>query len=128
MKNYEIDHLIRELKTNTAPVVLFGAKQNGALAYYALNKLGIKVNYFCDDKEEVRKKQKFCNVPIISSKELYNLDQNTNIFICSYLVEQIISQLKETNFKNIHNCINLFKNTDFSTIDTGMSLLKLEGE
>ena len=121
MKNYEFDHLVRELKKSKAPLVIFGAKIFGKLAYQALNEVGIKVDYFCDDSETVRSAKKFCNTPIISSKDLKKLDLDLNIFICGWMVTQIFSHLKEKKIKNIHNCINLFKNTDFNKLDTGMS-------
>ena len=46
MKNLNINHLVRTIKMSNAPVVLFGAGKYGKLALYALEKLGIKVNYF----------------------------------------------------------------------------------
>ena len=57
MKNFEFDHLVRELKTSNSPVVIFGAKKFGDLTYHALNNVGIKVDYFCDDSDEVRSKK-----------------------------------------------------------------------
>ena len=121
MKNYEFDHLIRELKGSKAPVVIFGAKKFGHLAYLALNEVGIKVDYFCDDSEQIRNKKNIFDTPIISSKELQHLDPDANVFICGWMVSQIFSHLKELKIKNIHNCVNLFKNTDFSKFNTGMS-------
>lgn len=121
MKNFEFDHLVRELKTSNSPVVIFGAKKFGDLAYHALNNIGIKIDYFCDDSAQIRSKKSIFNVPIISSNELKNLDPDLNIFICGWMVSQIFSHLQKLKIKNIHNCINLFKNTDFSKFDTGMS-------
>ena len=48
MKNFEFDHLIRELKRSSAPVVIFGTKKVGSLTYHALTNAGIKIDYFCD--------------------------------------------------------------------------------
>lgn len=121
MKNFEFDHLIRELKTSKAPLVIFGAKKFGALTYHALTNVGIKVDYFCDDSEQALNRKNFFDIPIISSKELEKLDPNLNIFIGAWVIATILPQLKDMNLKNIHNCVNLFKNTDFSKLDTGMT-------
>ena len=91
MKNYEIDHLVRELKTSTSPLVLFGAKKFGALAYHALNKLGIKENYICDDSEEVREKKFFINTSEIK-KQISLITQN-----------QYFHKTTNFMFKNITN-------------------------
>ena len=37
------------------------------------------------------------------------------------MVYQILPQLEKIKLKNIHNSVNLFKNTDFSKLNTGMS-------
>jgi len=121
MKNFEFDHLIRELKTSKAPLVIFGTKKIGALTYYALKNAGIKIDYFCDDSEESLNKKNIFNIPIIPSKELKKLDPKLNVFIGAWVVYQILPQLENLKIKNIHNSVNLFKNTDFSKIDTGMS-------
>jgi len=125
MKNYEFDHLIRELKGSKAPVVIFGAKKFGHLAYLALNEVGIKVDYFCDDSEQIRNKKNIFDTPIISSKELQHLDPDANVFICGWMVSQIFLHLKEIKIKNIHNCVNLFKNTDFNKFNTDMSFYEI---
>ena len=57
MKNLEFDHLIRELKRSSAPIVIFGTKKVGSLTYHALKNAGIKVDYFCDDAEEALNKK-----------------------------------------------------------------------
>ncbi len=121
MKNLDFDHLIRELKNSKAPLVVFGTKKVGTLTYHALNNLGLKVDYFCDDAEQERSKKQFFNIPIISSKELQNLDPELNIFIGAWVVYHILPQLQKIKIKNIHNCVNLFKNTNFSELNTGMT-------
>jgi len=121
MKNLEFDHLIRELKRSSAPIVIFGTKKVGSLTYHALKNAGIKVDYFCDDAEEALNKKSIFDIPIISSNELKKLNPELNIFIGAWVVYQILIQLKKLKIKNVHNSVNLFKNTDFSKIDTGMS-------
>ena len=116
MKNLNINHLVRTIKMSNAPVVLFGAGKYGKLALYALEKLGIKVNYFCDD---TIKNNKYLDIPIISPDKLNSLQSDANIFICSsYAIDSIDTRLKEKNFNNIFNCINLFENTDFNDINS----------
>ena len=95
MKNFEFDHLVRELKINKAPLVIFGAKKFGALTYHALTNLGIKVDYFCDDSEQALSRKIFFDIPIISSKELQKLDPNLNIFIGAWVIATILPQLKK---------------------------------
>ena len=121
MKNLEFDHLIRELKKSKSPIVIFGTKKIGSLTYHALKNAGIKIDYFCDDAVEALNKKNIFNIPIISSVELKKLDPELNIFIGAWVVYQILPQLEKIKIKNIHNSVNLFKNTDFSKIDTGMS-------
>ena len=121
MKNLDFDHLIRELKNSKAPLVVFGTKKVGTLTYHALNNLGLKVDYFCDDAEQERSKKQFFNIPIISSKELQNLDPDLNIFIGAWVVYHILPQLQKIKIKNIHNCVNLFINTNFSELNTGIT-------
>ena len=44
MKNFDFDHLIRELKISKGPLVIFGAKKFGALTYHALKNVGVNVD------------------------------------------------------------------------------------
>jgi len=111
-KNYDINHLVRTLKTSPDPVVLFGAGKYGKLALHSLSKLGVKVSYFCDDEN---RNDLYLKTPVITPEELSKLGNNPHIFICcSYAIEPIFFRMKEMNFENIYNCVNLFDNTDFS--------------
>jgi len=121
MINLDFDHLVRELKNSKAPLVVFGTKKVGTLTYHALNNLGLKVDYFCDDAVQERSKKFFFNIPIISSKELLNLDPELNIFIGAWVVYHILPQLQKIKINNIHSCVNLFKNTNFSELNTGLT-------
>ena len=115
MKNYNINHLVRILKTSSDPVVLFGAGKYGKLALCALNKLGVNVKYFCDDES----RDEVClNIPVISPDKLAKLNGSPHIFICtSYAIASIASRIKEMNYENIYNCTGLFNNTDFSQMN-----------
>ena len=115
MKNYNINHLVRILKTSSDPVVIFGAGKYGKLALYALSKLGINVKYFCDDENQ---NKTYLDIPVISPDSLAKLNECPHIFICtSYAIASITSRIKEMNYENIYNCVNLFDNTDFSQMD-----------
>lgn len=112
MKNYNIDHLIRVLKTSSDPIVLFGAGKYGKLALYALGKLGLNVKYFFDDENS---SEHFEKIPILNPKKIIDTLKNPHIFICSsYAIEPILSRLERMNFSNIYNCISLYENTDYS--------------
>jgi len=121
MKNLDFEHLIRNLKTSKAPLVIFGIRKFGTLAYHALTNVGVKVDYFCDDSDEARNKKNIFNIPIISSNELQKLDPDFNIFIAAWVIATILPQLQKMKIKNIHDCVNLYKNTDFNNINTGMT-------
>ena len=73
MKNLDFEHLIRNLKTSKAPLVIFGIRKFGTLAYHALTNVGVKVDYFCDDGEEAKSLKLFFDIPIITSKELQKI-------------------------------------------------------
>ena len=121
MKNLDFEHLIRNLKTSKAPLVIFGIRKFGTLAYHALTNVGVKVDYFCDDSDEARNKKNIFNIPIISSNELQKLDPDFNIFIAAWVIATILPQLQKMKIKNIHDCVNLYKNTDFNNVNTGMT-------
>ena len=121
MKNLDFEHLIRNLKTSKAPLVIFGIRKFGTLAYHALTNVGVKVDYFCDDSDEARNKKNIFNIPIISSNELQKLDPDFNIFIAAWVIATVLPQLQKMKIKNIHDCVNLYKNTDFNNINTGMT-------
>lgn len=111
MISLNINHLIREIKANNSTIILFGAGKYGKMAYYSLKKLGLEAHYFCDDYPS----PSYLGLPVISINDLKKMDKNFHIFICtSYALKGIVSRLEEIKVKNIHNCLNLFQNTDFS--------------
>ena len=117
MKNFEFDHLVRELKNSKAPLVIFGTKKIGALTYHALNNLGVKVDYFCDDAEQAISKKNIFNIPIISSKELQKLDPELNVFIGAWVVYQILPQLEKIKLKIQSFAHGEWNTEQFSNID-----------
>ena len=57
MKNYKTSELKNKLTSNGHKIILFGAGDIGELVKYALNQLGLKVDYYVDnDKDKHGKK------------------------------------------------------------------------
>lgn len=111
MINYNIQYLIRKIRTDNKPLVIFGAGKYGQMALFAFEKLGLEVDYFCDDLSI----EKYLDKPVISLEKLAKLDDQTHVFLCTkYALKGIKSRLEDIGIKNIHSCVSLFKNTDFS--------------
>jgi len=125
MSDYDIDHIIKQIKTTSSPVILFGAGDYGKLALYALEILGIKVSYFCDSNEK-REGEFYCNIKIISLKTLSKLGSDIHVFISSNSITSIAFQLEEINISNVYNCASLFKKVDFSLFDIGLQLPQIK--
>ena len=111
MLDYNIQYLIRKIRTDNKPLVIFGAGKYGQMALFAFEKLGLEVDYFCDDLSI----EKYLDKPVISLEKLAKLDDQTHVFLCTkYALKGIKSRLEDIGIKNIHSCVSLFKNTDFS--------------
>jgi len=105
---------IENIKKNSIPVVLFGAGDIGTLAFHALKKRDIKVNFVCDSNPK-KQGNFFYGTKIISPKELITKSRDVAIFICNnQYVDTVFSFLKEMKFNSIYNLVELLKNTDFS--------------
>lgn len=125
MKDYNIQNLVKEIKSDSALVILYGAGTLGKLALYVLKALNIEVDYFCDS--DGQKQGKFYDgVKIISPKELSELSPDAHIFLCNNYLTSIISQLEQLNFKNVYNCLELLGSTDFSKADLGIPPLNIK--
>ena len=61
---------IDKIKKNSTPVVLFGAGDLGVLAYHALKKREVKVNFVCDSNPRKQGKM-FYGIKIISPDKLF---------------------------------------------------------
>lgn len=116
MKDYNNNALAGILKSNSAPVVLFGAGSLGKLALYALKTLDIQVDCFCDSDKQ-KQGNLYCGVKVISLEELSELNPDTHIFICHDYITSVSPLLEQMNFVNIYDCTVLLENTDFSTMD-----------
>jgi organic radical activating enzyme len=112
MINYNLTNIHEKLSKNSNVFVLYGAGDIGELAMYALEKLNIKVSYFCDSNKD-KNGTKYFDVTVLSPDELYKLDRNINIFISNNYISVLKNQLKEKNFFNIFDCNEILQNTIF---------------
>jgi len=127
MLNYNFGGLRSQVESNKDKIVLFGAGDIGELVNYSLNKIGITVNFFCDNDSRKHGK-KYLGIEVISLENLKKLGKNVKIFISNNYVSTINSQLTKAGFDKIFNCAELLKNTDFSDSKqiTGLQPLKIE--
>ena len=104
MKIYSLDTLKNIIENNNGKVVIFGFGTLGKLSKKVLNKLEIKVDYFCDS--DVRKHgEVYESIEVISIDSLNKLDKNTNIFISHDYFLAVMPNLEKNNFQNIVECI-----------------------
>ena len=127
MLNYNFISLRSQLESNKDKVILFGAGDVGELVNYSLNKIGVTVDFFCDNDEKKHGK-KYFGIDVISPEDLKKLGKNVKIFISNNYVSTINSQLTKAGFNKIFNCGELLKNTDFSDSKQikGLQPLKIE--
>lgn len=116
--NYNLD----EIKKNSNPVALFGAGDIATLAYHALKKRNIKVNFVCDSNEK-KQGNLFYGIKIISPNELVSKSHDVAIFICNnQYIETVFSFLKKMKFNYIYDLVELLKNTDFSEFNLDQNI------
>ena len=77
-----MNNRINEIKIKSTPVVLFGAGDIATLAYHALKKRDIKVNFVCDSNPRKQGKM-FYGIKIISPDKLSLMNRDTAFFICN---------------------------------------------
>jgi hypothetical protein len=112
MNSYTLQN-IDKLKSSKDETIIFGSGFYGKLAYLALSQKGIEISCFVDENPDQHGK-KLYDKNIISLDELKKKSKNVNIFICSgYVFNVIVSRLIKLSFKNIFNCIALFKDKSF---------------
>ena len=113
--DYKFNNLKQVFESNKGKVVLRGAGVLGKLAINALYELDINVDYFWElDSRKIG--LNYCGVKVVGTKKILELGEKTNIFICSNYFSIIIPELKKLGLKNIFNCYELLKNTDFTKI------------
>ena len=66
----------------------------------------------------------FLNIKTISPEELSKLTPDAHIFISNHYVTQVSSLLYKMGFKNVHSCVELLGNTDFSGSNISSSYYK----
>tara|TARA_B100001123_G_C15179799_1_gene974914 strand:- start:45 stop:1271 length:1227 start_codon:yes stop_codon:yes gene_type:complete len=113
LKSYDISELKQKLTSRNQKLVLFGAGDVGELANYSFNKLGVTVDFYCDNDKD-KQGQKWCGIDVLSVEDLIKLEKETYIFISNNYSLTINKTLKQHGFLNVYNCVELFKKTDFS--------------
>ena len=113
MKNYNLSEIKNKLSSVDQMIVLFGAGDIGELSSYALTKLGLKVNYFCDNDTDKHGTERF-GIKVLSFEELIKLKKDTNIFISNNYYSTISVELKSHGFTNFYDCVELLNKTDFT--------------
>ncbi len=106
MKTYYLNTLKDIIKNNNGKVVIFGSGTLGKLSKKVFDKLGIKVDYFCDSDER-KNNQLDESTQVINIESLNKLDKNTNIFISHDYFLAVMPNLEENNFKNIFTVTEL---------------------
>ena len=97
-------------------IILFGAAAIlGKLAYHAFKNLGVDIKGFYDSDDR-KQGTLFCNKRILNEKELSELPNDTAFFISNQYIKSVTTFLKQKNFHNIFDCMELLENTDFSKI------------
>ena len=112
MKSFNISEIKNKLSSVDQMIVLFGAGDIGELSSYALTKLGLKVNYFCDNDKDKHDTERF-GIKVLSFEELIKLKKDTNIFISNNYYSSISVELKNHGFTNFYDCVELLDKTDF---------------
>ena len=113
MKTYNISELKNKLTSRGLMIVLFGAGDIGELSSYSLDKLGLKVNYFCDNDKDKQGTKRY-GIKVLSFEELIKLKKDTNIFISNNYYSSISNELKSHGFTNFYDCVELLNKTDFT--------------
>ena len=122
MINYKTNSLVAKIEKDSISVVLFGAGNMGELAYHALKKRNVTVDYFCDSDKHQQGKL-FYGIKIISPNELSLMDRNKAIFISNgQYVSAVSSLLDQMKFQLVYNLVDLLKNTDFSDCNLDQSM------
>ena len=113
---------IDKIKKNSTPVVLFGAGDLGVLAYHALKKREVKVNFVCDSNTK-KQGQLFYGNKVISPNELSLMNRDMAIFICnSQYIGTVSSFLQKMKFQSVYDLVDLLKGTDFSDLNLNQNI------
>jgi len=111
MENFKFSEFKNKLEAKK--IILFGAGDIGELVKYSLNQISVNVDYYCDN--DFRKHNTdYLGTKVLSPKDLDSLDkEKTIVFISNNYISVIRGQLKKLGFKQIFDCVEILKNTDF---------------
>ena len=113
--SYNIDNIVKILDSKNRITILRGAGTLGKLALIALNKLGIKVAYFWDtDLKKIG--LKYCGINVVGEETILKIKEKLNVFVCSNYFSIILPELDKYKLKNIFDCYELIKKTEYSEI------------
>ena len=82
-------------------ICLFGAGGMGIDIAYYLRKIGVNVNFFCDNNEKLNGKEICLGIKCISITELLLLKENVFIIISTGYYNAIFQQLLSMGFENV---------------------------
>lgn len=99
--NNEIMNFIEEMEDNQ--IILFGAASRGKRVLNNLIERGVDKNkiFFCDNNPDKWGKTIF-DIKILSLDDLLKMSKDICIIVSSSMHDQIIKQLKEIGFSNVH--------------------------
>ena len=107
LKNLSAVELITHIKKSNGAVVLWGAGDLGELIKIALEKAGVKIDFFCDSNENKQNKN-YLGIPVIAPNKLFSFEnKNTNIFISCNYIDVLKKDLDKKNFENIFHCFDV---------------------
>lgn len=92
---------------NKSRIIFFGASNMGKIILNEFNKVNFKVDFFCDNDCTKFGKQ-FHGIKVISTEDLKQMPENTNIIITSMYVDDIYKQLYKIGSFNIF-AVNIFE-------------------
>ena len=87
------------IKRNKLPVVIYGAGSIGKLLKDKIEKLGIRVRYFCDDTDE-KWGNKFCDIDVVGINFLKDTGKDYLFIISLRFMNSLIAELEKLGFNN----------------------------
>jgi organic radical activating enzyme len=113
MLDIGIEEISKKIRSGDTKVVLWGADLLGRMAHFAFEQIDINIAAMCDSRKNLHGSSSH-GVEIISPETLAStFPKDTFVFITSGFVSPIHESLDKMGFKNIHNCLDLLKTTNF---------------
>lgn len=88
---------IERIKTEKAPVIIFGAGVVGEALYYACSDAGIKITCFCDNNIN-KIKSCLCNTKVLHTQDLKSKYKDAIFLISAADIKDVISQLRDLGY------------------------------